>query len=95
VVSHHTCEQLQRPPVDVLMTGHLHDSSASALGTVLVRAGTATSTRTRDEPNSFNVLRLSHGRIEVEEQQFNGSAFVAGECRIFVRNGDRWIDGHQ
>ncbi len=96
VVSHHACEQLQRPPVDVLMSGHLHDSRTSSRGTVLVQAGTATSTRRRDEANSFNVLRVDGDRVEVEEQVFNGVAFVGAGCSTFVRKGHRWVgNGHQ
>lgn len=61
--------------VDVLLAGHLHESHSHDTGTrwplagyeaLIVAAGTATSTRSRGQPNGFNLLRVSAGRVEVE-----------------------------
>ena len=60
---------------DVLLAGHLHightgESSArykiAGHSALVVSAGTATSTRGRGEPNSFNLLRIKHPFINVE-----------------------------
>ncbi|HZZ94217.1 MAG TPA: metallophosphoesterase [Usitatibacter sp.] len=60
---------------DVYLSGHLHrthsgqaESFAEARrgAPLIVAAGTATSTRGRGETNSFNVLRIRRGEIEVE-----------------------------
>ncbi|MDQ3820645.1 MAG: metallophosphoesterase [Acidobacteriota bacterium] len=60
---------------DVLLAGHLHvghtgESSArykiAGHSALVVSAGTATSTRERGEPNSFNLLRIKHPFINVE-----------------------------
>lgn len=88
--------------VDVLLSGHLHHaySGQSAApsrvleghGTLFVSAGTATSTRTRREPNDFNVLRLSKQSIEVEVHSWNASAAAferTGDSQ-FVRAEDGW-----
>lgn len=61
--------------VDLFLTGHLHVHHAAHTArryrvedhsAVVVQAGTATSTRGRGEPNSFNVIRLDDPVIEVE-----------------------------
>jgi hypothetical protein len=40
----------------------------------MVRAGTATSSRRRDEPNSFNILRIERLRITVEHMAWRDTA---------------------
>jgi hypothetical protein len=64
---------------DVILSGHLHVSHTGhtairyrlpGRSALVVQAGTATSTREREEPNSFNVLRIDPPRIEVERQVF-------------------------
>lgn len=84
--------------VDVLMAGHHHLGSAENSATsypylnhasIVVQAGTATSTRQRGQTNSFNLIRIEAARIAVErfdwipaEQQFLAAArsdFLRGE----------------
>jgi 3',5'-cyclic AMP phosphodiesterase CpdA len=64
-----------RSGVDIILFGHLHgsvsqDSSprngSRQRSVLLVQAGTATSTRRRQEVNSFNILRIAGGRIRIE-----------------------------
>jgi 3',5'-cyclic AMP phosphodiesterase CpdA len=66
--------------VDVLLAGHMHISHAAPTAiryklagnsAVFVQAGTALSTRSRGEPNSFQVLRTRGSHMEVE--QFSAS----------------------
>lgn len=61
--------------VDLLLSGHLHASHATAANphyaksgptAILVQAGTAASTRTRGEPNSWNLICVEWPRITVE-----------------------------
>ncbi|HZX81719.1 MAG TPA: metallophosphoesterase family protein [Lysobacter sp.] len=61
--------------VDVFLSGHLHRSNVGGtarryriegFNALVVQAGTATSTRGRDEANAFNVLRIGESQLEVE-----------------------------
>lgn len=65
---------------DLLLAGHLHVSHAGdttaryKLGdfsALVVQAGTATSTRSRGESNSFNVLNIDPSRVRIERFTWN------------------------
>ncbi len=65
--------------VDLLLAGHLHVSHSAHTGeryalsgyeALVVSAGTATSTRSRGEANSFNVLHLSRHQVDVERREW-------------------------
>lgn len=86
---------------DVILSGHLHVSHTGhtairyrlpGRSALLVQAGTATSTREREEPNSFNVLRIDPPRIEVESRIFEADSrrFVSAATEVFERVGDSW-----
>ncbi|MES3023633.1 MAG: metallophosphoesterase family protein [Pseudomonadota bacterium] len=87
--------------VDLLLAGHLHASHAgstaeryqmSEYAALVVQAGTATSTRGRGEVNSFNVLRVSHDRVEVDRYGWDviGSSFNLMKTEPFFRSGNVW-----
>jgi 3',5'-cyclic AMP phosphodiesterase CpdA len=67
-------EKFSQCKVDVILTGHLHESHARESGyryeglghsTLFIQAGTATSRRTRKSPNSWNLLRIDDKELEV------------------------------
>ncbi|HYI86267.1 MAG TPA: metallophosphoesterase family protein [Burkholderiales bacterium] len=98
VVTHHpymALEPLAGCGVDVLMAGHLHDAHVvervPGLPALMVQAGTATSSRTREQRNSFNLLRVDRGRIEVEQHVLNGAGFVRASAEAFERGEAGWI----
>jgi hypothetical protein len=78
--------------VDLLLSGHLHASHAvgsnpvyatSGPAAILVQAGTAASTRTRGEPNSWNLIRAEQSLVTIEHwawqhsmQDFRSSGIV-------------------
>ena len=86
--------------VDLLLAGHLHTSHShntsgryeiDGYAALVVQAGTATSTRSRGETNSFNVLRVQHDEIQVERYgRAEGSGFILAATDIFRRQGDVW-----
>ena len=92
LVMHHPGMALERLDVDVVLSGHVHASGAAGSPdrALLVQAGTATSSRTREEPNSFNVLRVGRGRVEVEHHVLRGGAFVRAGAEAFRRHAAGW-----
>src|SRR5213079_2850806 len=59
---------------------------------LVVQAGTATSTRERGEPNSFNVLSLEPSRITLERRiwQRGEGAFLPAAVEAFERTNEGW-----
>ena len=87
--------------VDVLLCGHLHGRHAGSTmeryqfedyAAVVVHAGTATSTRGRGEVNSFNVLHVDDGRVDVETYGWDmvGREFSVMHTESFFRAANLW-----
>ena len=84
--------------VDLLLAGHNHRASvndASSLATgagkaLVIQAGTATSTRTRDELQSFNRIEIDGSGVRVTIQRWDGSGFVSGDSQLFERHDQQW-----
>ena len=96
-------EVFSRCGVDLLLAGHFHKSESGAssdryeiagYSALVVQAGTATSTRSRGEENSFNVLRVGNEAVVVERWIWHAEqkAFRADREERFVRDGDRWSE---
>ncbi len=87
---------------DLLLSGHRHthfaESTASryqidGYAALIVQAGTAMSTRSRKEPQSFNVIRARRPHIEVERQAWNEDTkcFEASTRSFFKHTKQGWI----
>ncbi|MEO8671076.1 MAG: metallophosphoesterase [Tahibacter sp.] len=87
--------------VDILLSGHLHVSRSGEASmrrqghneaALLIQAGTATSTRSRGESNTFNVIRIATRRIDVQRVvwQTESQAFVEAESERFDRCDAGW-----
>lgn len=76
LVMHHLTEELAALGVDVMLAGHAHATSVRAAAALVVQAGTATSRRTRAEPNTFNVLTVRDRRVEVEHYELRAGGFA-------------------
>ena len=84
--------------VDLLLAGHNHRASTHdaadlvtrAGSALVVQAGTATSTRLRDEEQSFNRIDIEGREITVTVQTWAGDGFASGDAQRYVREGDRW-----
>jgi 3',5'-cyclic AMP phosphodiesterase CpdA len=92
---------LARVGVDVFLAGHLHVSHVGQTAerykianhsALVVQAGTL-STRGRGEPNSFNVLRISHELITVERMAWQPAAavFQPSWTGAFGRTAHGWV----
>jgi 3',5'-cyclic AMP phosphodiesterase CpdA len=85
---------------DVLLAGHLHAShightaqryDIAGLSALVIQAGTATSRRTRHEPNAFNLLRIASRYIEVEQYVLRDEDFVRAGTEAFEHERGQWI----
>ena len=84
--------------VDMLLAGHNHDASVHSARdlvtragpALVVQAGTATSTRVREQDQSFNRIEIDGRRVTVIVEAWNGSEFVAGDAQPYEREGDHW-----
>ncbi len=88
---------------DVLMSGHLHVSHiettarryelSSGGNALVVQAGTATSTRVRGEPHSFNLLEFERPRLAVTrlESRLVSEPFSAAETKTYLKSGNGWL----
>ena len=83
--------------VDLFLSGHLHAGLTVATSmryklrgysAVAVHAGTAVSTRTRDEANSWNLIHVDRREIAVQQMIWNGKRFVQGERETFERSAE-------
>ena len=92
-------EQLADCGADLLLSGHLHDVHVghtaeryriAGLSALVVQAGTATSSRTRESPNSFNVLRVESNHIEVDSYHWSGTGFVRDSTQAFDHDKGGW-----
>ena len=90
VVTHHPFMALERLAdcgVDLFVAGHLHATSVGDAGgrVLMVQAGTATSSRTRDEPNAFNLIKVWPRRVEVEHYVLKRGGFSKTTTETFQR----------
>jgi 3',5'-cyclic AMP phosphodiesterase CpdA len=90
--------------VRLLLSGHHHlarsgasqDGVAEVVGqeeaTLVAHAGTAISTRTRAEPNSFNLIRIDRSRVAIELMIWSGggAGFESAGQAGFVLGGRGW-----
>ena len=95
-------EKLAGCGADLLLSGHLHEGHVghtaeryriAGVSALVVQAGTATSSRTRESPNSFNLLRVEDNHVEVVHYVWSGSAFEPQETQAFDHDLQGWKPG--
>ena len=93
--------ELARMKIDLFLSGHLHQGFTSGTSTrykidhynaLIVQAGTATSTRGRGEPNSFNLILVEPPSIAVKRFVWNpaGLQFDERSVETFERGETGW-----
>lgn len=99
--AHLAMQAIVKCGVDVILSGHLHQSHIGHAATrfkingqaaLIVQAGTATSTRGRGEPNTFNLIRIEGPQVAVEQFGWDRAlaAFTKRSCERFERSPEGW-----
>ena len=88
---------------DLLLAGHvhLHGTGTTAerfdlegRSAIVVQAGTATSTRHRGEPNSFNLIHIDQAAVAIERFDWSRArkTFEITATSRFTRRERQWIE---
>lgn len=91
-------DAIEEAGVDLLLAGHAHhaamhhakDLVTREAGALVIQAGTATSTRVREQGQSFNTIDINGGRVTVTLNNWVGSAFEAAEHKRYEYCDGRW-----
>jgi 3',5'-cyclic AMP phosphodiesterase CpdA len=91
-------DAIQEAGVDMLLAGHNHHASshsASDLVTragsaLVVQAGTATSTRVRDQEQSFNTIDVDDASVTVTVNAWKSDRFVPLDAQRYAWEEGRW-----
>jgi 3',5'-cyclic AMP phosphodiesterase CpdA len=91
-------DAIQEAGVDMLLAGHNHHASshsASDLVTragsaLVVQAGTATSTRVRDQEQSFNTIDVTDTSVTITVHAWRRDGFVPLDAQCYAWEEGRW-----
>jgi 3',5'-cyclic AMP phosphodiesterase CpdA len=92
-------DAVEHSGVDMLLAGHAHHASSQdagelvtrAGGVLVVQAGTATSTRVREQEQSFNTIDIVHEEdVTITVNAWNGSSFEPADARAYHWQDGRW-----
>ena len=103
--AHKAMSQFASSGVDIFLAGHFHLSfcgrtaerySFGEYSGIFVQAGTACSTRSRGEPNSFNILRTQRDSVAVESiSMHREGVFRTASLDEFARTSTGWVRVHK
>jgi 3',5'-cyclic AMP phosphodiesterase CpdA len=91
-------DAVEESGVDMLLAGHAHHASSQdasdvvtrAGGVLVVQAGTATSTRVREQEQSFNSIDVGDGGVTVTVHAWNGDDFHAKDFNRYALQDGKW-----
>jgi 3',5'-cyclic AMP phosphodiesterase CpdA len=91
-------DAIEEVGVDMVLAGHAHHASSQdagelvtrAGGVLVVQAGTATSTRVREQEQSFNVIDTGEGSATVTVYAWKGEEFLPNDARRYLWREGRW-----
>jgi 3',5'-cyclic AMP phosphodiesterase CpdA len=89
-------DAIEESGVDMLLAGHAHHASSQdagdlvtrAGGVLVVQAGTATSTRVREQEQSFNMIDFAAGGVTITVNAWNGEDFRPNDAQCY-----EWVEG--
>lgn len=91
-------DAVEEAGVDMLLAGHAHHASihsASELvtrsgGALVIQAGTATSTRVREQGQSFNTIDIDHACVTVTVNNWNGESYRPADAQRYEYHDGSW-----
>ena len=91
-------DAVEESGVDMLLAGHNHHASSQdvsdlvtrAGGVLVVQAGTATSTRVREQEQSFNVIDIADGSVTITVHGWTGDDFEAKDANRYQWQNGKW-----
>jgi len=91
-------DALEESGVDMVLAGHAHHASSQdagdlvprAGGILVVQAGTATSTRVREQEQSFNTIDIADGSATITVHGWDGEEFRASDALRYQLQDGRW-----
>jgi 3',5'-cyclic AMP phosphodiesterase CpdA len=94
-------DAVEEAGVDMLLAGHNHHASTHdagdlvtrAGGTLVVQAGTATSTRVREQDQSFNTIDVGDGAVTVTVNEWKTDEFRPADAQKYQWQDGRWKAG--
>ncbi|HKP34674.1 MAG TPA: metallophosphoesterase [Sphingomicrobium sp.] len=89
-------DAVEESGVDMVLAGHAHHATSQdagdlvtrAGGVLVVQAGTATSTRVREQEQSFNSIDIDDSLVTVTVHAWTGDDFKANDARAY-----QWVEG--
>jgi len=93
-------DAVEESGVDMLLAGHAHHASSQdagelvtrAGGVLVVQAGTATSTRVREQEQSFNTIDIvREEQVTITVNAWTGDGFEPSDARRYEWNAGRWV----
>jgi 3',5'-cyclic AMP phosphodiesterase CpdA len=91
-------DAIEEAGVDLLLAGHAHhaathhasDLVTRAGGALVIQAGTATSTRLREQEQSFNTIDIETGRVTVTVNGWKDERFQPADAQRYEWQDGRW-----
>ncbi|MEO8455493.1 MAG: metallophosphoesterase [Sphingomicrobium sp.] len=91
-------DAIEEAGVDLLLAGHAHHASVHSAadlvtragGALVIQAGTATSTRVREQSQSFNVIDIEAGNVTLTVECWCGTGFEPRDAQKFAVHEGRW-----